>query len=80
MLKGLGVQENKYVYCRNLTCLTRTCSKHRCHHPKRWSPKSIYYTWGVWGPKDEPCEMYKGIQLFETLVEIPEEWDVEEDE
>jgi hypothetical protein len=68
------------VYCSNLTCLMRTCSRHKAHHPQKWTVKSKFDRWVRMGPKEEDkyCEMYKGIELFQTMLNIPVSFEAED--
>lgn len=69
---------NTIEYCSNYTCLTRTCGRHRCHHPRRWHSKSHLEVWKRWGPKDIECSYYQGRETLETIINIPESFEVED--
>ena len=58
------------TYCDNVTCLTRTCSRHRCQAGRWYDP---YLSWSHWGAKD--CEMYQGEEDMGTIFrkDYPEE-------
>ena len=77
MLEG-SVTQDKIEYCTNYTCLTKTCGRHRCHHPGRWHPKSHLEVWHRWGPKDTPCCLYQGRETLETVINSPENFEVED--
>lgn len=50
------------VYCECYDCLTKTCSRHRCHLPK-WYKKPL-----VWVKfHEEGCELYKSPNRWKTL-------------
>lgn len=73
MMEVSGAQVSKEKeYCKNRTCLTKTCSRHRCHHSGRYSK---YMVWVDYGAKN--CEIYKGIERFETMYKPPKRRELE---
>lgn len=56
-------------YCTRLDCLTKTCSRHKCHLSKR---KRIY----DWQDFGDDCGMYKSKDRWETFYMPPiDEWE-----
>lgn len=59
----MTIKKDDKCYCSAYDCLIKTCSRHKCHIPRR-------YTYSLnWGNFSDDCGMYKSLSKWRTLFE-----------
>lgn len=61
-------EKPKTVFCTAFDCLIITCSRHRCHSPKKFNSYN-------WTDQSGTCGMYKSKNAWRTVYQPPERED-----